>query len=114
MKVKIKKRFRDIESKEIMQIGQVVDYDKERAVSLSLGGFVEILDQAAEPEDTQPGETSGPSDNAIHDDNDDTVESEEDTEKPDVNPDIEKFETSHIPKAETAHPTGKGRGAKKK
>lgn len=103
MKVRIRKRFRDIETREIQHVGHVVEYDQERAMELAHGGFVEIV----EPSDTPMGETDSTASNGGADDN--NTDNSEDGESKDVDSDREKVEASHIPKKEGNKPGKPGR-----
>lgn len=56
MKVLIKKRFRDVDTGQIMYVGNTADYERERAHKLARSGFVQMLDKyelPSEPEEDQ-------------------------------------------------------------
>ena len=56
MKVRIKRRFRDKDTLQIMKAGEHVDYKPERAIELAGWGFVELLEAVEEKEDVPPAE----------------------------------------------------------
>jgi hypothetical protein len=108
MKVTVRKRFRDIETRQIMKVGEVVEYDDERAHELARGRFVTIVgDEILTEEDEAP----------TGDDNNTDKGSQADTDNPEkeevMAEQIEKAETSHVAKPETDKPNKLGRKTKK-
>lgn len=59
MKVKIKRRFRDKDTLQIMKVGDHADYKQERAIELAGWGFVELLEAVEEKADVPPAEEVG-------------------------------------------------------
>lgn len=108
MKVTVRRRFRDRDTLQILNIGDVAEYDNERAIELARGRFVSIYSEdVPDEEDETPN---------ADDDNEDTgKDSDFDTsEKKEVeDEDTEKNDTSHTPKAETTRPNKPGRKARR-
>lgn len=97
MKVRIKKRFRDIDTRKIMFIGEYAEYDKDRAKQLAEGGFVTI-----EESEKVLSVIDNPSESSDVD-NEDTTD---DDHKEDID---EKVESEHVPKSEISTSTPRTR-----
>lgn len=97
MKVRIKRKFRDIDTRKVMFIGEFADYDNDRAQQLAQGGFV-IIEESEEALSI----TNDPSESSDVNDEDPA----KDEHKKDIN---EKVESEHVPKSETPTPNQRGR-----
>lgn len=139
MKVRIKRRFRDKDTLQIMKAGLHVDYEPERATQLAGWGFVELLEKVEETEDVPPAEeVEVPSGNPSEEDvalsdissegnaatdmtedgkeeADEPAEHQDEAKKEEVNELLpEKQEINPFPeKAEDAGPKKRGRKPKK-
>lgn len=105
MKVRIRKRFRDKDTLQIMNSGEHADYEQERAVKLARGGFVELLEAVEEKADVPPAEEVV----------EEQTEQQEEAEKEEINElEPEKKELEPFPeKSEEAGPKKRGRKPKK-
>jgi len=97
MKVRIKKRFRDINTRKIMFIGEFAEYDNDRALQLAQGGFVFIEEN---------GEALAPNDDPSESSDVNDEDPEKDEHKENIS---EKVESEHVPKSETPTPNQRGR-----
>lgn len=102
MKVRIKKRFRDIDTRKIMFVGEFADYADDRAEQLAMGGFVIIEesqeDLAVVEDPCKPADAN--------DENTEKVEQKEDV--------AAKAESEHVPKSEIPTPTPTPTSTKRK
>ena len=108
MKVTVRKRFRDIETRQIMKVGDVAEYDNERAEELARGRFVSIIGEEvlSEDNDAPTGD-----DDSTDKDNEEDIDNPEKKEVKEEK--VEKVETVHIAKSETNKPGKPGRKASK-
>lgn len=93
MKVRIKKRFRDIDTRKIMFVGEFADYADDRAEQLAMGGFVAI--EESQEDLAVVEDPCNPSD--ADDENNEKVVQKEAV--------VTKAESEHVPQSEISTPT---------
>lgn len=107
MIVTVRKRFRDKDTLQIFNVGDVAEYDDERAMELVRGRFVTIKNEdiSTEEDDTPTGN--------VDDENTGNEPDTDNSEKEEVTEETEKSATTNIAKEETNKPNKPGRKIKK-